>query len=164
MLTDVVGSFRGPGVVAIDAAWGTGKTTFLRMWSQELTNHNFTVVEFNAWDTDFAADPFLALSTEIQKGLESTGTDVPRDAMQKVKKWSVEILRHGVPELIRLSAATVPILPSFPSGSRNTSSPGSVSRVCPPTRRPRVPSGSSATGCQGLQRQYPDPPTANHSS
>ena len=110
VLTDVVGSFRGPGVVAIDAAWGTGKTTFLRMWSQKLTNDKFTVVEFNAWDTDFAADPFLALSTEIQKGLESTGADVPRDAMQEVKKWSVEILRHGVPELIRLGAASVPFV------------------------------------------------------
>ncbi len=104
VLTDVVGSFRGPGVVAIDAAWGTGKTTFLRMWSQRLKNEKFTVVEFNAWDTDFAADPFLALSAELQAGLESAAVDIPPAATQGIKKWSKEILRHGVPELVRLAA------------------------------------------------------------
>ena len=108
VLTDVVGSFHGPGVVALDAAWGAGKTTFLRMWSRKLKNDGFAVVEFNAWDTDFAADPFLALSTEIQAGLESSGVNVPPDAMQKVKKWSAEILRHGVPELVRLAGASLP--------------------------------------------------------
>ena len=110
ILTNVVGSFRGPGVVAIDAAWGTGKTTFLRMWSQELKNDKFTVVEFNAWDTDFAADPFLALSTELQAGLESTEVDIPTDTKQEIKKWSKEILRHGVSELVRLAAGGAPVV------------------------------------------------------
>lgn len=110
VLTHVVSSFRGPGVVAIDAAWGTGKTTFLRMWSRKLRNDEFTIVEFNAWDTDFAADPFLALSTELQAGLESAAVDIPTDAKQGIKKWSKEILRHGVPELVRLAVGSVPVV------------------------------------------------------
>ena len=110
VLTGVVSSFRGPGVVAIDAAWGTGKTTFLRMWSRRLKNDGFTIVEFNAWDTDFAADPFLALSTELQGGLELCAPDIPSDAMEGIKKWSKKILRHGVPELVRLAVGSVPIV------------------------------------------------------
>ena len=110
LLTDVVRSIEGPGVVAMDAAWGTGKTTFLRMWSQKLKNDKFPVVEFNAWDTDFAADPFLALSTELQAGLESAGVDIPTAASQGIKKWGREILRHGVPELVRLAVGGVPVV------------------------------------------------------
>ena len=56
--------------MAIDAAWGNGKTTFLRIWTQYLRNHKFPVVEFNAWETDFSGDPFVALSTELTDGLK----------------------------------------------------------------------------------------------
>lgn len=31
ILTSLVGSIVGPCVIALDAAWGMGKTTFLRM-------------------------------------------------------------------------------------------------------------------------------------
>ena len=110
VLTDVVASFRGPGVVAIDARWGAGKTTFLRMWSRLLQRDGFTLVEFNAWDTDFAADPFLALSIEIQAGLESAAADIPLAAKKGIKKWSKEILRHGVPEVVRLAVGSVPVV------------------------------------------------------
>lgn len=109
-LTELVRSIEGPGVVAIDAAWGTGKTTFLRMWVQQLRNDKFAVVEFNAWDTDFAADAFLAVSTELQAGLESAALDVPTAATRAIKKWSKEILRHGVPELVRLAVAGMPLV------------------------------------------------------
>lgn len=108
LLTDVVRSIEGPGVVAIDAAWGTGKTTFLRMWVQHLRNDKFTVVEFNAWKTDFATDPFLALSTELQNDLDGPGTS--SDAMERFKECSKKILQHGLPDVVRLVSSGVPLL------------------------------------------------------
>ena len=57
-LTQVVDGIDGPCVMAIDAPWGAGKTTFLKMWSRHLRKKCFPVVEFNAWETDHAADPF----------------------------------------------------------------------------------------------------------
>lgn len=113
VLTGVVSSFRGPGVVAIDAPWGAGKTTFLRMWSRQLRTDGFTVVDFNAWDTDFAADPFLALSAELQEALKSSGADIPPEAMQRIKEWSTELLRQGVPQLVRLAFDAVPLAGSL---------------------------------------------------
>ena len=50
ILTQLVGTLDGPCVFAVDAAWGNGKTTFLRMWAQHLRNQEFPVVEFNAWE------------------------------------------------------------------------------------------------------------------
>ena len=41
VLTHLVRSFEGPCVLALDAAWGNGKTTFLRIWTQYLRNHDF---------------------------------------------------------------------------------------------------------------------------
>ena len=36
VLTRFIENIDGPGVLAIDASWGAGKTTFLRMWEQYL--------------------------------------------------------------------------------------------------------------------------------
>ena len=46
-----------------------GKTTFLKMWQQYLVNKGFPTNAFNAWETDFTSDPFLALITEVSEGL-----------------------------------------------------------------------------------------------
>ena len=70
VLTHLLASIEGPCVLAVDAAWGNGKTTFLGMWSQHLRNEGFPVVGFNAWETDFSEDPFIALSTELTEGLD----------------------------------------------------------------------------------------------
>ena len=56
-LTYLVGATEGSCVIAVDAPWGTGKTTFLKMWSQHLRNRNFPVVEFNAWETTSQTTP-----------------------------------------------------------------------------------------------------------
>ena len=55
-LTHLVGSFEGPCVMAIDAPWGHGKTTFLKIWSEYLREQEFRIIEFNAWETDFSKD------------------------------------------------------------------------------------------------------------
>lgn len=48
-------------VLSLNGEWGTGKTTFVRMWEQQLKNHGFQTLYFNAWETDFVSDPIVAL-------------------------------------------------------------------------------------------------------
>lgn len=36
-------------VIAIDSGWGSGKTTFMKLWAAYLRLENWEVVEFNAW-------------------------------------------------------------------------------------------------------------------
>ena len=107
VLTHLVGSLEGSCVLAVDAAWGAGKTTFLKIWSQHLRNNGFPVVEFNAWETDHAGDPFVALSSELTDGLHKY-TDKPlATKIADMKKGATEVLRRAVPGAIRLATAGI---------------------------------------------------------
>ena len=43
-LTRLVSSIQGPCVVAVDAPWGAGKSTFLNIWSQHLRDRGFQLL------------------------------------------------------------------------------------------------------------------------
>ena len=85
VLTHLIESVEGPCVLAVEAAWGTGKTTFLTMWAHHLRKIEFPVVEFNAWETDFCGDPFIALSTELAEGIKNNSNKKPRS---QTRRWS----------------------------------------------------------------------------
>ena len=106
ILTHLVGSIESPCVLAVDAAWGLGKTTFLKLWAQHLRNNKIPVVEFNAWETDHSGDPFIALSSELMDGLRGH-LDKTDQKIEEVKTAAVEVLRHAVPGVIRLVTAGV---------------------------------------------------------
>ena len=107
ILTQIVGSFEGPCVLAVDAGWGEGKTTFLRIWERHLRQQEFTVVGFNAWETDFAGDPLVALSTELTDGLRKCMNKPLEPEIRATKKALKEVLRRAVPGAIRLVTANV---------------------------------------------------------
>ncbi|MCE2504502.1 MAG: hypothetical protein J4G05_10665 [Chlorobi bacterium] len=104
VLTSIVGSIEGPCVLAVDAAWGTGKTTFLRMWMQYLRNDGFPVVYFNAWETDFAGDPFVVLSAELSEGLKPYAN---QGLITDLENASKEVIRRAIPGLIRVVTAGI---------------------------------------------------------
>ena len=108
-LTHIVGNIEGPCVFAVDAAWGFGKTTFLRMWVQHLRNQGFPLVEFNAWETDFSEDPFLTLSTELTESLQSGETKLPCKTIKELAKASKEVLCWLLPGIIRFTASNIPV-------------------------------------------------------
>ena len=109
-LTYLVGNLDGPCTIAVDAAWGFGKTTFLRMWSRHLHNQKFPVFAFNAWETDFSDDPFLTLSTELTEGLQSSDTKLAGEMIEQLKGASREVLRWVVPSAIRFVASQAPLI------------------------------------------------------
>ena len=95
-LSASLGAIEGPGVFAVDGQWGTGKTTFLRMFKQLLRNQKRRVIEINAWETDFAEDPLAALSYSLVAAIpEDSGTE-------KLKSAAVQLLRVAGPGAIRL--------------------------------------------------------------
>ena len=107
VLTHLVGSIEGPCVLAVDAAWGAGKTTFLKIWSQHLRNQKFPVVEFNAWETDHSGDPFVALSSELTEGLQEYKDEPLAPKIAKTKEMATELLRRSVPGVIRVATAGI---------------------------------------------------------
>ena len=107
VLTHLVGSLEGPCVLSVDAAWGNGKTTFLKIWSQYLRNQGFPVVRFNAWETDHSGDPFVALSTELTEGLQKYTNESMAQKVDDTKECAKEVLRRVVPGVIRLATAGI---------------------------------------------------------
>jgi hypothetical protein len=66
VLTNIVSTYADGFVLAINNKWGTGKTTFIRMWEQDLRDQEFKTVLFNAWENDFENNALTALMGELK--------------------------------------------------------------------------------------------------
>ena len=108
-LTSMVSNLEGPCTMAVNEAWGTGKTTFLRMWGQYLRDEGFAVVHFNAWETDFTGEPFVALAAEISEGLKDWQEGTAKPSIEKVTRAAKVAARWVVPGVIRMVAGAIPI-------------------------------------------------------
>jgi hypothetical protein len=64
-LTRIVAALEGPTVLLLDAPWGTGKTTFIKMWLGELANVGIPTIYFDAFTNDYHDDAFLTVAGEI---------------------------------------------------------------------------------------------------
>jgi hypothetical protein len=64
-LTNVLTTVSEPLVIALDGQWGSGKTTFLKMWAGELRKEHFPVVYLDAFRHDYSDDAFTAVASEI---------------------------------------------------------------------------------------------------
>jgi hypothetical protein len=79
-MTNLLASVSDPIVLALDGQWGSGKTTFLKMWAGELRRAGFPVVYLDAFQNDYEEDAFTAVASEIialadaqQKGRTKAG-------------------------------------------------------------------------------------------
>lgn len=66
VLTNIISTYANGFVLAINNKWGTGKTTFIRMWEQDLKYNGFQTVLFNAWENDFENNALTALMGELK--------------------------------------------------------------------------------------------------
>ena len=70
----------GSLVISLNARFGSGKTTFLKMWADKLNKREGStntplVVQVNAWNDDYCGDPFVSLVTAILEALECKNED-----------------------------------------------------------------------------------------
>lgn len=67
LLTKVVNLYGIDGcVMSINGQWGAGKTTFTKMWQQQLKNDGYRTVYFNAWEYDYTDNPLVAIISELK--------------------------------------------------------------------------------------------------
>ncbi|MEJ5143942.1 KAP family P-loop NTPase fold protein [Sphingobacterium sp. MYb388] len=83
-LTKLISGFTEGGVIALNNSWGSGKTTFIKMWEGLLKEENFTTINFNAWENDFEDSPLVALIAELKNKFNTNGESTFK-----------EILKHG---------------------------------------------------------------------
>ena len=95
-MTQLIGSINRPCVISIDAEWGHGKTTFLNLWYQFLHNEGYSVIRFNAWETDFSNDPFVALTTELTEGIKTKSEQLIDELKESAEKYMKSVLASAL--------------------------------------------------------------------
>ena len=86
------------GAIILNGAWGTGKSTFLKMLAEQLRNHDDgsegkIVIEMNAWENDAFREPIEYIAEKIREGLnEHKKTLLPKRWQRWfLKPWMVNI-------------------------------------------------------------------------
>ena len=65
ILTSVIDCAEGGFTMALNGSWGTGKTTFVRMWQKYLEKSGYKTAYINAWEMDFATNPLVSILGEV---------------------------------------------------------------------------------------------------
>jgi predicted KAP-like P-loop ATPase len=110
ILTDFISSLDEPFVLAIDSPWGTGKTTFLKMWLQYAKNKKVSCLYFNAWENDFSDSPLVSLIGEIGAGisalqLEEAQSKLAHGFFEKTKKAGAALIKTALPTAIKMATS-----------------------------------------------------------
>ena len=95
-LTPLLIHAQAPLVICLDAPWGAGKTTFLKLWSQYLQSLKIKSLCLNAWENDFADDPLLPLISTFDKWIAAESEESKAQAAwKKAKKFVPGILKSS---------------------------------------------------------------------
>ncbi|HFS0815195.1 KAP family P-loop NTPase fold protein [Pseudomonas aeruginosa] len=95
-LTPLLVNAQAPLVICLDAPWGAGKTTFLKLWSQYLRSLEIKNLYLNAWENDFADDPLLPLISTFDKWIAAENEESKAQAAwKKARKFVPGILKSS---------------------------------------------------------------------
>lgn len=82
---------HGSLVICLNARYGSGKTTFLRMWKNDIEGRgNGTnkplIVSLNAWESDYYGDPLFAITSSLiaSLGIENPSSQPLQEAAKDI--------------------------------------------------------------------------------
>jgi hypothetical protein len=103
-LSKLIISNTEPLVLSINASWGSGKTTFVKLWQTYLKKEcNVNSIYFSAWEDDFSKEPLISILGEMNSYIEKNfkvNTAVPK-GFKKALNLSGKILKRVVPTAIK---------------------------------------------------------------
>ena len=109
--TKLLSIVQGPGVISINATWGDGKTTFMKMWAAHLRKNDFIVTDLNVWDSDYNDNPLNAITSVLTE--------------QLLKLKSKKIDGHKYATLLKTAVFTLSAISMFsPTGISKISETG----------------------------------------
>lgn len=100
VLTEIVNTYADGFVLAINNEWGAGKTTFVKMWQQQLINQGFQTIYFNAWENDFDSNPLVAIMSE----LETLNTVKNKKNFKSVMEKGAVLIKNIAPAILKALA------------------------------------------------------------
>lgn len=105
---NIIENVKDELVIAVDAPWGEGKTTFIKMWRGMLSKEGIESIYFDAFENDYQIDPFLAIAAEIYSIID----DDRHDAKLQFKMKTISAMKTlgKVSLRVGIKAATAGIL------------------------------------------------------
>lgn len=97
ILSQIVQKYAEGFVLSINGEWGTGKSTFVKMWKADLELQGIKSIYFNAWENDFISDPMVALLGELHKITTST----TQDLFSTILQTGSLIATKAIPSLLK---------------------------------------------------------------
>ena len=96
-LCSVIGNAEGPLVVSVEGAYGTGKSSFLRMCAARLGQLETQSVEFNAWQQGHTGRPLIDLVAALAAKLEDQNSwETVKDTAKQVGWRTATYLSRGL--------------------------------------------------------------------
>lgn len=97
ILTSLIESYSDGFVLAINNKWGAGKTTFIKMWEQQLKNQQYHTIYFNAWENDLENNPIAALIGELKIMVGVSN----KEKFKKVVNSAAKLSKNAGPAIVK---------------------------------------------------------------
>lgn len=78
-------------VISLDGDWGSGKTTFIKMWQVLLSEVNVPNIYIDSFSNDYSSDAFLSIAGAISNFAENNLSEDNLDQYEALKKKSIKI-------------------------------------------------------------------------
>lgn len=90
-------------ILALNAQWGNGKTTFIKMWKNMLDEDcKIPNLYFSAWEEDYTKEPLIAVLGELNQYLEYKGKENKK--IKETLKFAKKTLQKAAPALLKIGA------------------------------------------------------------
>lgn len=109
-LANLIENSGGNPVIALDAGWGEGKSTFIKMWRGYLSNHRkqeITSIYFDAFENDYQKDPFLTLASEIYQLISVDDKEKQTEFKEKATKAVKSLARGALKVSVKVASAGI---------------------------------------------------------
>lgn len=108
-LTLLVKTINQSFVMSIEAPWGCGKTTFIRMWQTYLEQQGHRCLYFNAWKNDYVEDPLTAFIGQLDVLIKDNSSEFSKNPQlmklwKSVKAAAGKIIRFSVPAVVGIAS------------------------------------------------------------
>ncbi len=103
-LANLVEKSNGNIVIALDAKWGEGKSTFIKMWQgyiEHQRENKIKSIYFDAFANDYQKDPFLTLAAELYELVKNKTTQKKEEFTRKAGNAVKSLARGAIRIAVR---------------------------------------------------------------
>jgi len=107
-LSTLLANTKESSVISIDASWGSGKTTFVKMLQAYLKKEKeVQSIYFNAWKNDFSTEPLVSILGELNSYIEENFQEESevKSKFETVKDTGSKIAKKALPAFLKGATA-----------------------------------------------------------